>query len=418
MMRFLKIVLIWAGVAGLVSCVSNARKQNSNNETLKSFEMGTYDYDVAFFQKNKVEYIELTVDGSAARVLIAPGLQGRVMTSTAGDDDGKSFGWINYDHFESGKISEQFNPFGGEERLWLGPEGGPFSIYFKAGAEQVFANWVVPKELDTEGFKIVEQSLSKTLFQKDFLIENASGTTMDIGIQRSVEILSKEATEQALGKTLNDNLSFVAFESVNTLSNLGTNNWNTSDGVLSLWMLCMFNPSEKGVVFIPYKTGSADELGKIVTDDYFGKVPNDRLIVKGGTIFFKVDGKYRSKIGVPSLRAMPFCGSYDPAGKVLTLLWYSHSETQGKYVNSVWGDQDDPLSGDVVNSYNDGPTEDGAVMGPFYEIESSSPAAMLKPGEKLTHSQRIFHITGDEKYLGEITESLFNLSIDEIKKAF
>jgi hypothetical protein len=179
----------------------------------------------------------------------------------------------------------------------------------------------------------------------------------------------------------------------------------------------MFNPSEEGVVFIPYQQGSVDELGKIVTDDYFGKVPSDRLIVKDGIIFFKTDGKYRSKIGIPPGRAMPYCGSYDSKNKALTLLWYSKPEVPGEYVNSVWGDQDDPLSGDVVNSYNDGPTNDGSVMGPFYEIESSSPAAMLKSGEKLTHTQRIFHISGDEKHLGAITEKLFNLSIEEIKSS-
>lgn len=385
---------------------------------MESFDRGTYGYDVAFFQKNNIDYLELTVNGSSGKVLIIPDLQGRVMTSTAEGNNGKSFGWINYDVFQSGERSAQFNPFGGEGRLWLGPEGGPFSIYFKPGAEQVFANWVVPKELDTEPYRIVEQGLSKALFQKEFSIENASGTVMDMEIQRSVEILSKEHTEQALGMRLNDELSFVAFESVNSLSNQGTNDWNSTDGVLSLWMLCMFNPSEQGVVFVPYKTGSIEELGKIVTDNYFGEVPADRLIVKDGTIFFKVDGKYRSKIGVPPMRALPYCGSYDPISKVLTLLWYSNPEIPGKYVNSIWGDQDDPLSGDVVNSYNDGPTDDGSVMGPFYEIESSSPAAMLKSGEKLSHTQRIFHITGDEKYLSEITESMFNLTIDEIKEAF
>jgi hypothetical protein len=57
-------------------------------------------------------------------------------------------------------------------------------------------------------------------------------------------------------------------------------------------------------------------------------------------------------------------------------------------------------------------------MGPFYEIESSSPAAFLKPGEKITHTQRIFHISGSESKLSLITEKLFNVSIDEIITAF
>ncbi|MCK7536058.1 MAG: hypothetical protein MZV63_36270 [Marinilabiliales bacterium] len=48
-------------------------------------------------------------------------------------------------------------------------------------------------------------------------------------------------------------------------------------------MLAMFNPSsEDGVVFIPFKKGLEEELGPAVNDDYFGKVPSDRLIVKDG----------------------------------------------------------------------------------------------------------------------------------------
>lgn len=88
-----------------------------------------------------------------------------------------------------------------------------------------------------------------------------------------------------------------------------------------------------------------------------------------------------------------------------------------EYVNSKWGNQD-PFKGDVVNSYNDGPVEDGSIMGPFYEIESSSSAAYLSSGQKIIHTQRIFHITSNEKKLSLITEKIFNLSITEIREAF
>ena len=100
------------------------------------------------------------------------------------------------------------------------------------------------------------------------------------------------------------------------------------------------------------------------------------------------------------------------------MIWFSKPEDPAKYVNSQLGNQADPLSGDVVNSYNDGPLADGSVMGPFYEIESSSPAALLAPGEKMTHRQRIFHISGDEAQLSLITEKLFNVSVPTIKTAF
>jgi len=180
----------------------------------------------------------------------------------------------------------------------------------------------------------------------------------------------------------------------------------------------MFNPSPGGVVFIPYKEGSESEAGKIVSDDYFGKVPSDRLIIKDGVIFFKTDGKFRSKIGLSPQRALSYCGSYDPEKQVLTLLWYSAPENPSNYVNSKWGKQTAPFKGDVVNSYNDGPVADGSIMGPFYEIESSSPAAMLSSGSSITHSQRIFHITGNEDKLSLITEKLFHITLSEIKQSF
>jgi hypothetical protein len=87
-------------------------------------------------------------------------------------------------------------------------------------------------------------------------------------------------------------------------------------------------------------------------------------------------------------------------------------------VNSKWGEQKDPLSGDAVNSYNDGPVADGSIMGPFYEIESSSPAALLAPGGKITHKQQIFHISGSESKLSEITQYLFGTPISSISQAF
>jgi hypothetical protein len=183
-------------------------------------------------------------------------------------------------------------------------------------------------------------------------------------------------------------------------------------------MLAMFNPSPGGVVFIPFREGSEAEAGKIVSDDYFGKVPADRLIIKDGVIFFKTDGKYRSKIGLSPQRALPFCGSYDPEKQVLTLLWYSSPDKPSGYVNSKWGDQSFPFEGDVVNSYNDGPVADGSIMGPFYEIESSSPAAMLTAGSSITHSQRIFHFTGTEEKLSMITEKLFGQNLEGIMKIF
>jgi len=396
----------------MVLVSNNVQSQNTE------FPKGSYGYDVELFNNKQIEVLQLKDAATGAAVLIAPGYQGRVMTSTANGMEGKSFGWINHDYIEAGKLNDKFNPFGGEERFWLGPEGGPFSIYFAPNTEQTFDNWKVPKELDTTPFHVLEKSNTKVSFQNNFDLTNASGTKLQIGVNRTIQLLTQKQVEAALEISLGKSIKWVAYETENVLRNMGQNDWTEDTGFLSIWLLSMFNPAEKGVVFLPYNQGSEDELGKIVEDDYFGKVPADRLIAKDGMVYFKVDGKFRSKIGLSPERSTPYCGSYDPETKSLTILWYSKPEEPARYVNAKWGEQEDPLKGDALNSYNDGPVDDGSIMGPFYEIESSSPAALLKSGESLKHRQRIFHIMADEERIDEIMQNIFHVSLDEVKSAF
>jgi hypothetical protein len=401
----------------LVACVSGGNKNaNKVKEGRSEFEKGTYGFDVAFLKKNKVETVELKDEVSKACVLIAPGYQGRVMTSTANGNEGMSFGWINHELIESGKVSEQFNPVGGEERFWMGPEGGPFSIYFEEGKEQVYENWNVPAVIDTERFDIKEKGEGSVTFAKNTTLKNASGAEFKLGIERRVRLLPKDT----LGVHFNvrfpaDVFDVVAYQSDNMITNLSDRAWTKEGGLLSIWMLCMFSPSPTTTVFLPYLEAGD---GAVVNDDYFGKVPSDRLRVEGGVAYFKIDGKYRSKIGIPPERAKDLCGSYDSASKMLTLLWGSLPSGKKDYVNSKWGDQDNPFAGDAINAYNDGPVEDGSIMGPFYEIETSSPGADLKPGESLTHSQRVVHVQGSEAELAKLVKDLFGLNLNEIATKF
>jgi hypothetical protein len=224
-----------------------------------------------------------------------------------------------------------------------------------------------------------------------------------------------DSVSAILGIEIPPGLPGVAYQTDNIITNTGEAAWTRENGLLSIWMLSMFNPTPATTVFIPYRTG---EEGVIVNDDYFGKVPADRLIIENGTIFFKIDGKHRSKIGLPYHRARELCGSYDSEMKVLTLLWCSLPPEPQPYVNSKWGEQDDPYNGDVINSYNDGPVEDGSIMGPFYEIETSSPGAALKPAESLKHVQRVMHFQGDEVELAKIVRKLFDLELKDIAGKF
>jgi hypothetical protein len=389
-------------------------------ETMKTTDhntVGTFGYDVEFLKKYK-ETVLLSDSQSQAQVVIIPGWQARVMTSTAAGNEGFSFGWINYNLISAGKSTPHINAFGGEERLWLGPEGGQFSIYFAKGTKQEFSNWYVPAELDTAAYDLVSKTGDQARFKKIFKLVNYSGTEFNIGIERTVSLLNRKSIGQFLGTVLSDSIKSVAYQSDNVLNNLGNNPWTKESGMLSVWMLSMLNPSPEVTIFIPYYISDENKLVKIVHDDYFGKVPSDRLIIENGIIYFKADGKYRSKIGIPPQRASQYSGSYDASRKALTILWCNLPKGKAEYVNSKWEIQKDPFSGDAINAYNDGPVEDGTQMGPFYELESSSPAAALKPGEKLTHTQRIFHFTGNEAELSRITEKIFGVTLGKVVKKF
>ena len=108
-----------------------------------------------------------------------------------------------------------------------------------------------------------------------------------------------------------------------------------------------------------------------------------------------------------------------PPAKVLNVVTYNVQEAPNGFVNSAWKLQDEPFAGDVINSYNDGSPEEGKPpLGPFYELETSSPAAALKPGEKLKHVQRTFHIQGTEEELDPLARKLLGASLEAIKNAF
>ena len=116
---------------------------------------------------------------------------------------------------------------------------------------------------------------------------------------------------------------------------------------------------------------------------------------------------------------MPIAGSYDAVGHTLTLVQYTRPENATGYVNSMWEVQKEPYKGDVINSYNDGPPAPGKPpLGPFFELETSSPALGLAPAETYTHLHRTFHLVGPEADLDRIARATIKVGLDELKMAF
>ncbi|UCG55856.1 MAG: hypothetical protein JSU70_13405 [Phycisphaerales bacterium] len=379
---------------------------------------GTFGDDLAFIKKYMREVVLLDTTGRS-QVVVLPELQGRVMTSTADGMSGMSFGWINRQLFASGEIAEHINVYGGEDRFWLGPEGGQFSIFFKNAVPFDLEHWFTPAEIDTEPFELVSRSTGRAILKKDMRLENYSGTVLSLRADREVRVLEKSEAQNRLGVSPSDEVKFVAYESTNKVTNTGTLAWKKETGLLSIWILGMYNPSPATTVVVPFNAGPEAELGPIVNDAYFGKVPSDRLVVKEGVLYFSGDGQYRSKIGLSPQRSKSALGSYDAVNSVLTIVQYNKpGPGVVDYVNSMWELQDEPYKGDVVNSYNDGPAEPGAKpLGPFYELETSSPAAALKPGQTISHTHRTFHLQGTESDLDVVAKAVLGVTIGQIKSA-
>ena len=373
---------------------------------------GTFAYDVHFLNDNGYHVIELHDSASKSKVLVSSVLQGRVMTSTANGDSGTSFGWINYKWIAEKKFRTHFNPAGGEERFWMGPEGGQFSIYFKNGDSFNLDHWQVPALIDTLPFDLESATSNKVIFTRKGLLTNYSGSTFDIDIRRSVELLDKSSLEERIGLPIPGGLNVVGYETENQIKNIGTNSWKKETGLLSIWLLGMMTPSPETFVFIPFRAGAHSR--ELLTDNYFGTIPPERLRVKDSILFFTCDGKSRSKIGLSPVVAGRMAASIDFANNILSILIFS-VDPQGLYVNSKWEIQKFPFRGDVVNSYNDGPLADGTQLGPFYEIESSSPAKELKPGETETYRQVTCHVQGDYASLQKMARNLFGIDLHEIK---
>lgn len=391
-------------IAALICCLSACNK---------NYDMGTYGYDADFLAKHGIETIEL-VDGDS-RVMVVPAWQGRVQTSTTGGLSGLSYGWTNHAFIEAGELSDQINPFGGEERFWIGPEGGPYSWYFKKGDEQIYENWKVPAFINNEAFAVVKKTPSEVVLAREFEAVNASDITFKIGVERTVKLVSKKELEEILGVSLPEGITCLAYKSENTLFNRSSFAWTKETGMPSVWILGSYNPTPTTTVFIP---SDKSFEGRRINDEYFGKVPSDRLIYEDGMFYFKIDGKYRSKIGLPAGSAKDVCGSYDSHSGLLNILKYTVPEGPADYVNGQWGPQEDPFGGDVINSYNDGPTETGFVQGPFYEIETSSPGAAISPGQSLSHVQYTIHLTGPQEDLSLIAEQIFGVRLEKVASVF
>ena len=205
-----------ATACALASSFASSSAQQGNGDSFG---------EVVSFVDQHSKLLVLSDDSTGASIAVWPAMQGRVLTSSAEGPGGQSFGWVNRELIGSGKVEQHFNAVGGEDRIWVGPEGGQFSVFFAPGAPFDLDHWYTPAPLDTEPFNIVSQSRTSVTLRRDFSLTNYSGTKFKVRIDREVRLLSGSEVWRDLRLPVVSAVKVVGYQSENTLTNLGETSW-------------------------------------------------------------------------------------------------------------------------------------------------------------------------------------------------
>ena len=158
--------------------------------------------DDAAFLKSHTELIVLSDAKGQAKVAVAPAWQGRVMTSTAGDDAGLSFGWINRELIASGKTQPHMNAVRRRGPLLDGAGGRPVLDLLRQGGEVRVRGLVHARGHSTRCRSRWSASPGpRPGLRAEFALTNYSGTRFDVAVNREVRLLDTGAgLEEARGE--------------------------------------------------------------------------------------------------------------------------------------------------------------------------------------------------------------------------
>ena len=103
-------------------------------------------------------------------------------------------------------------------------------------------------------------------------------------LNEKYQFFDKSTIEDQLEIAIDSQISFVGFQSENKITNTGSQPWKKESGLLSIWILGMFNPSPETTVIIPYQ-GILE-----LNTEYFGSIGPEQLTVSDHAVLFKGDG--------------------------------------------------------------------------------------------------------------------------------
>jgi hypothetical protein len=356
------------------------------------------------------------------QVLCAPKLVGRVITSTFEAASGEALGWVGVEAIRKGPVDPVFNNFGGEDRLWFGPEGSQFGLHF-TNKEQIFSHYRVQHGMNSQPYDTAEVSRGDDfVVMKAFIqLQNLAGTHFNIEVERTVRIV--DYCPYTVG--IPGEVEFVGFQTENSVTNRSRLPISSETGLLCCWTPGQHPSKPRSVVVIPFRPGPSGELGTPIREDYFidlcsgGKFPADRWWVGNDHALMKADNRCRVKIGVGPKRANNRLGSIDLDNFDLVINDFDFYP-EIPYVAPYWRELSpaELMEGETISVYIDGPDEEGGKGRGFYELETLSPAMPLKPGECFVHKNRVFHIRGSQSSMDAIARRFLRTDTIEIAKTF
>jgi len=377
----------------------------------------TFAADVAFIADHA--HVTVLHAEGCGPVAVAPALEGRVMTS-AFAESAPGFGLVNRAAIMAGPKGTPFANYGGEDRLWLAPEGGPHALFFEPGASQTPEAWFVPSFGSTSGVLIREQpTATKVILAPTRVrVRDQTGAWLDLTVDRAIEALSRTEVVACLGRVdLDQVFKIVAFRSTNRLS------WADApppDALVGLWVLGQFDPSDRTTVLFPFRGDAAGNdaspeaiAAAAIKRDYFGVVPDDRLQLllpagpgSFGLARFKADGRLRSKIGLSAAAATGWIGAFDEDRGVLTLVSHTLPPAGAPVPDCDWRVPNPRAAqGDVATSYDHG----GEPR--FFELESLSAALPCEDGASIEHVHTTIHLGGDREELARIARAVLHAEL-------
>ena len=115
---------------------------------------------------------------------------------------GRSLGFINRDFIAAGKTATAFDNYGGEDRFWLGPEGGQFGLYFAPAQPFDFDHWQTPHALQEGTWQARSRTPTSISYEHAFSVTNHAGREFKVNVRREIALLSAEQASLRLGVPL------------------------------------------------------------------------------------------------------------------------------------------------------------------------------------------------------------------------